>query len=264
MVWFGMPSAARQRFAALAVGIAACLGLMTAPHSPAHANIFEGIDTSADGTSARRPPTFVVVPLLRLAVRRSIGGFDVEAFSRPALGMAITPFRSDVSQFSGGLAISRDLGWASAGVAVEVIAGYDTVSFGRFSSGAYEFTGQLSRTIAFEGTPWSISPRVAINHRATSDPAKVRTKIEFALPIYYQLTPALDAVFIPKIDARRYAHFADRTDTVANVAIGLRYRLSDFVQISGFFAYENRWSGVPDVRYSRWLLVPQLSLRASF
>jgi hypothetical protein len=228
------------------------------------ADIFDNIDTSVEGQSGR-PPTFVIVPTIRLAARYSPApNWSVEVFSRPALGVAFTPAWGLASQVSGGVAVSRDIGDWSVSAGVEAIAGYNNL-FGNWSAGAYEFSAQIVRNIAFDGTPWTAAPRVSVNHRATSDPAKVRTRYQLASPFFYKLTQQLDVALVPTIDVRTYANFEPaRRDVVANLAAGLRWRPNDGVQLSVFMAYENRWSTLPSVRYSRWLIVPQLSLRVTY
>lgn len=232
--------------------------------APARADIFDNLDTSAEGL-AGRPPTFVVVPAVRLAARFSpAANWAVELFSRPAVGLAFTPGWGLVSQVTGGIAVSRDIGDWSIGAGVEAIAGYNQL-FGPWSASGYEFSGQIVRNIAFDGTPWTAAPRFSINYRMTSDPAKVRTRYQLSSPFFYKLTPQLDMALVSTIDFRTYQNFApSRRDVVANLAVGLRWRPSNGVQLSAFMAYENRWSTLPDVKYSRWLIVPQLSLRTSF
>ncbi len=232
--------------------------------APARADIFDNIDTSTEGQPGR-PPTFVVVPAIRLAARFSPApNWSVEVFSRPALGIAFTPAWGLASQVTGGVAVSRDIGDWSVSAGVEAIAGYNNF-FGNWSAGAYEFSAQIVRNIAFEGTAWSAAPRFSVNQRATSDPTKVRTRYQLSSPFFYKLTRQLDVALVPTIDLRTYPNFAPaRRDVVANLAVGIRWRPSDGVQLSAFMAYENRWSTLPDVRYSRWLIVPQLSLRVSY
>ncbi len=245
--------------AVLAVAFAAAV----AP-SPVRADIFDNIDTSIEGQSGR-PPNFVIVPAIRLAARFSPApNWSVEVFSRPALGVAFTPAWGLASQITGGVAVSRDIGDWSVSAGVESIAGYNNL-FGNWSAGAYEFSAQIVRNIAFAGTPWTTAPRVSINHRATSDPTKVRTRYQLSSPFFYKLTQQLDVAVVPTIDLRTYANFEPaRRDVVANLAAGIRWRPSDGVQLSAFMAYENRWSTLPAVRYSRWLIVPQLSLRVTY
>lgn len=232
--------------------------------APVRADIFDNIDTSIEGPSGR-PPTFVMVPTIRLAARYAPApNWSVEVFSRPALGVAFTPAWGLASQVGGGVAVSRDIGDWSVSAGVEAVAGYNNL-FGNWSAGAYEFSAQIVRNIAFEGTPWTVAPRVSVNHRATSDPAKVRTRYQLASPFFYKLTQQLDMALVPTIDVRTYANFEPaRRDVVANLAAGLRWRPNDGVQLSVFMAYENRWSTLPSVRYSRWLIVPQLSLRVTY
>ncbi len=71
--------------------IAVLVLALGSPAAPARADIFDNIDTSIEGQPGR-PPTFVVVPAIRLAARLSPApDWSIEVFSRPALGIAFTP-----------------------------------------------------------------------------------------------------------------------------------------------------------------------------
>ncbi len=212
-----------------------------------------------------RPPNFVVIPGIRVAMRRQIDAdTSVESYVLTQLGLAGRPFIIGASGFAGGLTLSRNFGDVSWSGTMEATPAWDGL-FNSYSATGLEFQTQLSRSYSFDGTPWSMSPRIMLAYRFSTDSEKERSKVQIALPFFYRINDQLDMVFVPKIDHRHVPHWTStRNDVVANVAVGARYEIRRGVQVSGFLAYENRWSSAPEVRYSRWLIVPQLSLRADF
>ncbi|QCI68638.1 hypothetical protein [Phreatobacter stygius] len=238
----------------------AILAIMTVSPASAAEFDFPDIDTF-DG----RPPNFVVVPGIRLAMRRQIDAdTSVESYVLTQLGLAGRPFVIGASGFSGGISISRNFGDISWSGTMEATPSWDGL-FNSYSSTGLEFQTQLSRSYVFEGTPWSISPRIMLAYRFSTDSEKERSKVQIALPLYYRINPQLDLVFVSRIDHRHVPHWTTtRNDVVANVSVGARYEIRKGMQVSAFLAYENRWSSAPEVRYSRWLIVPQLGLRADF
>lgn len=89
--------------------------------------------------------------------------------------------------------------------------------------------------------------------------------MQVALPVVHRVNANLDIVFVPKIDQRRVPRRTTvRNDMVAKVAVGVRHQRRPGVQPLAFVNCENRWSNAPDVRCSRWPIVPQPGLRADF
>lgn len=234
---------------------------MLALAGPAAAADYDFPDYNGTG----RPPNFVVIPGIRIAARRQIDpDTTVETYLLTQIGAAGRPFVIGASGFSGGVSLTRNFGDVSWSVTVESTPSWDGL-FNSYASTGTEFQTQVSRTYTFEGTPWSISPRVFLGYRFSTDSTKERSKAQVALPVFYRINAQLDLAFVPKIDQRHVPHWTTtRNDVVANVAVGARYQWRPGVQVSAFVGYENRWSSAPEVRYSRWLIVPQLSLRADF
>ena len=247
--------------ACLASGATLAVALGLAGAAPSRAADYDFPDFSGSG----RPPNFVVIPGIRIAARRQIDAdTSVETYLLTQIGLAGRPFIIGASGFSGGVSISRNFGDVSWSVTVESTPSWDGL-FNSYASTGTELQTQISRTYAFEGTPWSVSPRLFLGYRFSTDNTKERSKVQVALPVFYRVNANLDIVFVPKIDQRHVPHWTTvRNDVVANVAVGARYQWRPGVQLSAFVGYENRWSSAPEVRYSRWLIVPQLSLRADF
>lgn len=240
--------------------LAAMLGCAAIPPATAAEFDFPDIDTGPG-----RPPNFIVIPGIRLAVRKQIDpDTAVETYVLTQLGLAGRPFVVGASGFSGGVSLSRNFGDVSWSATLEATPSWDGL-FHSYSATGYELQSQISRTFTLDGTPWSVAPRLMVAYRFSTDSQKERSKIQLALPVFYRVDRQLDLVFVPRIDQRHVPHWTSaRDDVVANVAIGARYEIRHGVQVSAFLAYENRWSSAPEVRYSRWLIVPQLSFRADF
>lgn len=255
------PLAKRAR--AVALGLTLAGAYMT----PAAADLFESQDGSTeDQVNPTRPPNFVVVPNLKLSARTALpNGFSFEAFTRTAIGLAGSPFVTQVSGSSGGFGLSKSFGDWNWSTGFEIGVGYSRF-YDVYSNMSYEWTTGLGRTFAFEGTPWSIGPKVTVGYRWSSDRAKERVRFELAMPVFYKINERLDAVFIPRFDHRIYSNpeALGRRDWVGNLAVGLRYQVASGALLSGFLAFENRASTRPEIRYSRWIIAPQLSLRMDF
>ena len=240
--------------------LAAVVGCVVALPAAAAEFDFPDIDTGSG-----RPPNFIVIPGVRFAARRQIDAdTSVEAYVLTQLGLAGRPFVVGASGFSGGVSLSRSFGDFSWSGTLEATPSWDGL-FHSYSSTGYELQSQISRTFTLDGTPWSVAPRLLVAYRFSTDSQKERSKVQIALPVFYRVDRQLDLVFVPRIDQRHVPHWTTtRNDVVANVAVGARYEIRRGVQVSAFLAYENRWSSAPEVRYSRWLIVPQLSFRADF
>lgn len=246
----------RAGLAALAAAVIGALASL-----PAAAAEFDFPDIDGKG----RPPTFIIIPGIRFAARQSLGNdTSIEVYSLTQLGLAGRPFVIGASGMALGISVSRDFGDISWSGTIESTPSWDGL-FSSFSATGTEFQTQVSRKIAFDGTPWSISPRLLLAYRFSTDITKERSKVQLALPVFYAVNRQLDLVFVPRIDQRHVPHWTStRNDVVANVSAGFRYLIRSNVQVSAFFGYENRWSSAPEVRYSRWLIVPQLAFRADF
>lgn len=212
-----------------------------------------------------RPPNFVVIPGIRFAARTQVApDTTIEVYKLTQLGLAGRPFIIGASGFALGVSLSRDFGDISWSGTIESTPSWDGL-FNSFSAAGTEFQTQVSRKFAWSGTPWSISPRLLLAYRFSTDQTKERSKVQVALPVFYSVTREFDLVFVSRIDQRHVPHWqTTRNDVVANVSAGFRYLIRSGAQVSAFLGYENRWSSAPEVRYSRWLIVPQLAFRADF
>ncbi|WP_164125639.1 hypothetical protein, partial [Stenotrophomonas maltophilia] len=80
------------------------------------------------------------------------------------VGLAGRPFIAGASGFAGGLTLSRNFGDLSWSGTMEATPSWDGL-FNSPSATGLEFQTQLSRSYAFAGTPWSVSPRIMLAYR---------------------------------------------------------------------------------------------------
>ena len=126
----------------------------------------------------------------------------------------------------------------------------------------YELTTAPARVIKINASGWAVTPRVSFGYRWASDLRFERAKTEFMAPLTYKISKKIELTLTPRIDWQVYTERPDhRRDVTEYIAAGVKYDVAAGANITGSIGYETRSSNVVRFDFSRWKLVPQLTLR---
>jgi hypothetical protein len=179
------------------------------------------------------------------------------------------------------LALDNPLAWRSSVVLGGVETAYKfgattwfvTLESGRAYSQLFNYSNgtetklltTLQRQVKLGGGA-TIVPRLQVGYEWASDPNQQRWKVQVKAPVFYPIT---DTVLLIPVDAKlTYFPYTDRPDHRAdltmNISAGVRWMITPTSFLQAEFGFENRWSNVRSVEFSRWLLAPEVNLRMAF
>jgi len=179
------------------------------------------------------------------------------------------------------LALDNPLAWRSSIVLGGVETAYKfgattwfvTLESGRAYSQLYNYSNgtetklltTLQRQVKLGGGA-TIVPRLQVGYEWASDPMQQRWKVQVKAPVFYPIT---DTVLLIPVDPKlNYFTYTDRPDQRAdltmNISAGVRWMITPTSFLQAEFGFENRWSNVRSVEFSRWLLAPEVNLRVTF
>ena len=223
-------------------------------------------DTNVPVRRGKPPSHFALKGSERLGMRHQFdNGFSLEPYVRAQQSMLDNPFAIRSAAYAGGLTgLYRfgDTAWTTS---------FETKdNFNRFYAHstyvAYIFQKAIAQSFDFGDSGFAIVPRARVGYQWADDARQQRWKFELTAPVGYQITDkVLLLPVMPKLAYQPYTSRSDhRADLTLNVSAGVRYAFSKATNLQASFGFENRWSNVPSVEYSRWILAPQIAFRAAF
>ena len=216
--------------------------------------------------SGKRPSHFAIKTKERLGLRHAVTpDFSVEAFGRSEQYALDNPLSSRSSIVIGGLETAYKFGATTWMVTFETGEAF-TRFFEHTNVTEYKLFTTLQRQIKLGNSALSIAPRVEAGYEWSSDLQQQRWKIQVKSPLLYQISDAV--ILMPLIPKLTYYPYTDRPDNRAdltmNISAGARWLITPSAFLQAEFGFENRWSNIRSVEYSRWLLTPEINLRVAF
>lgn len=227
---------------------------------------FDDSDNVPKQRGSKAPSHFAIKFGERLGARYQFdNAFSLEPYVRGQQGMLDNPFAIRSATVAGGLtAVYKfgDTAWTTS---------FETKdSFSKFYAHTTYIAENLQTSIAqpfdFGNSGFAIVPRFRVGYQWANEARQERWKFELTAPVGYQVTDTLILFpVMPKISYQPYTDRSDhRADLTVNVSAGVRYAFNKAANLQAAFGFENRWSNVPSVEYSRWILAPQVAFRLSF
>ena len=214
-----------------------------------------------------KPPShFAIKTSERFGMRHQFdSAFSLEPFIRGQQGVLDNPLAIRSSSVAGGLVSVYkfdDTAWTTSFETKQHFQDF----YAHTTNTAYNLQSGISQSFDLGDRDWAIVPRFRIGYQWASDPRQERWKFQLTAPVGYQATDTLLLMpFMPKLSYQPYTGRPDhRADLTLNMSVGIRYEISKSGYLQVAFGFENRWSNVPSVEYSRWILAPQAAFRVTF
>ena len=215
----------------------------------------------------RKPPShFAIKTAERFGLRHQFdSAFSLEPYVRGQQNMLDNPLAIRGSAVAGGLVGVYKFGDAAWTTSFETKQVYSDF-YAHTTYTAYKLQSSIAQAFDFGDSDWAIVPRFRVGYEWASDPRQERWKFELTAPLGYPVTDTLTVLpLMPKLSYQPFTDRPDhRADTTLNISVGVRYEISKSANLQAAFGFENRWSNVTSVEYSRWILAPQVAFRMTF
>jgi hypothetical protein len=212
------------------------------------------------------PSHFEIKPWERLGFRHAFDpNFSLEVFVRGQQNVLDNPLSLRTTFLSGGLQSAYKVGATTWYVTLEARQVYSQF-YDHTVRTEYLPRTMLQQEINLGSSGFAVTPAAETGYQTSDDSQQDRWKFKAYLPLSYKLSKSLILFpFYPQLAFQSFTHRTDgRQDWTLTLLGGIRYFFTPSSYVETDFGYENRWSNVGSAEFSRWKLLPQLSLRIDF
>jgi hypothetical protein len=222
-------------------------------------------DVLAPVKPAKRVSHFAIKPKERLGARAAIAqDLTLEVFARAEELALDNPLAWQSSIVLGGVETAYKFGATTWFVTFESGKAYSQL-FNYSNATETKLLSTMQRQIRLGGGA-TVLPRLQVGYEWASDPKQQRWKVQAKAPVFYPITDTVLLIPVePKLTYFPYTDRPDhRADLTMNISAGVRWMITPTSFLQAEFGFENRWSNVRSVEFSRWLLAPEINLRGAF